>query len=259
MSQERANGEAPARRAPDPALPLFFRRVAALDLQLHAGLKLDRAKGGYRYAAATNALPLAGSEFAAAAAHYPIVFAGSGPATAVAATGTRDGQNLFVDGAGLWRPGKYIPAYARAYPFILLEIPGGGCWRPTRCRVPRRRHRLGAVRGRQGLAGARRWHCSSAARCTRISSRRGAFCVALDAAGLLVANQATIALRSGASLRLEGFKVIDLAKFDAVDDAQFLEWRRRGWLTLIYAHFLSTARRAGIVDLTAAAEPAQAR
>jgi hypothetical protein len=86
-----------------------------------------------------------------------------------------------------------------------------------------------------------------------------AFCAALDAAGLLVANQATIALRSGASLRLEGFKVIDLAKFDAVDDAQFLEWRRRGWLTLIYAHFLSTARWAGIVDLTAAAEPAQAR
>jgi hypothetical protein len=65
---------------------------------------------------------------------------------------------------------------------------------------------------------------------------------ALDAAGLLVPNQAVITVRSDTSLRLEGFKVIVPAKFDAVDDAQFLDWRQRGWLTLISAHQKVDAR-----------------
>jgi hypothetical protein len=255
MSLDHPNGEAAAaRRPPDPALPLFFRRVAALDRGVHAGLKLDRGKGGYGYAAAANALPLAGGEFAAAGANYPIVFAGAGPTSALAVVGTRDGQNLFVDGAGAWRPGKYIPAYARAYPFILLEIPGGerlvlAADPDAECLAGD----TGVALFENGKASAALDEALQFCRTLHEELRQTrAFCAALDAAGLLVPNQAMITLGSGVSFKLEGFKVIDRAKFDALDDALFLDWRRRGWLALIYAHFLSTAQWAGIVDLTSA-------
>jgi SapC len=43
-------------------------------------------------------------------------------------------------------------------------------------------------------------------------------------------------------MTLHGFQVIDGAKFNALPDDVFLEWRRRGWLPLVYCHFLSMDR-----------------
>lgn len=253
MATGKSNGT--ARRAADPALPLFFRRVAAVDSGVHAALALDRG-AGYGYAAHTNAVPLAGAEFAAAAAHYPIVFAGSGAPAALAVTGSRDGQNLYVDGAGVWRRGAYVPAYARAYPFILLEIPGGdrlvlAADPDAECLATGAGQRLFEDGKPTAVLDEALRFCSSL---HEGLNKTRAFCNTLETAGLLVPNQAVITLKSGASFKLEGFKVIDAARFDALEDALFLDWRRRGWLALIYAHFLSMAQWAGIVDLTSASE-----
>jgi SapC protein len=254
VSADKVNGR--ERRPADPALPLFFRRVQALDTTLHAALRIDRGKG-FGYAAQTNALPLAGSEFMAAAACYPIVFAGSGPAAALAVTGSRDGQNLFIDGKGTWRPGAYVPAYVRSYPFLLLEMPGTD---RLVLAIDPDAEQLGAESGQPLFADGKSTQTLDEVLqfCRALHDdlkQTRSFCEALETAGLLVANQAMLTLRSGAKHRLEGFKVIDRAKFDALDDATFLDWRKRGYLPLIYAHFVSTAQWAEIVELTAASEP----
>ena len=80
----------------------------------------------------------------------------------------------------------------------------------------------------------------------------GSFAAAMDAAGLLQEEEATVNFTGGGSSRVRGFKVIRPDRLDQVDDAVFLDWRRRGWLGPIYAHLHSAANWARLIDLAAA-------
>ena len=59
--------------SPAPVLPLFFRRVVGVNPQLHGNLRLNK-QAGYAFAASAQSVPVALTEFEAAAQHYPIVF-----------------------------------------------------------------------------------------------------------------------------------------------------------------------------------------
>jgi hypothetical protein len=52
-------------------------------------------------------------------------------------------------------------------------------------------------------------------------------------------------------MTLRGFDVVDEAKFNALPDELFLDWRRRGWVHLIYCHLMSMGNWARLVDLAA--------
>src|ERR1700761_3215918 len=117
MSADVVDEEAAAATQP---LPVFFNRVEVLDPAKHADLKLNRASG-FRFAAHANSISLCLQEISAAADFYPIVFT-EAALTPLAVVGCRDGENAFVDGNGRWRPGVYIPAYLRAWPFIPVNI-----------------------------------------------------------------------------------------------------------------------------------------
>jgi hypothetical protein len=68
---------------------------------------------------------------------------------------------------------------------------------------------------------------------------------------LLVQNEARVALNSGKQMTLRDFNVVDEAKFNALPDEVFLEWRRRGWLHLVTCHLLSMANWPNLVELAA--------
>src|SRR5512145_3456925 len=104
------------------SLPLFYRRPAAVQSQIHLGLSVKR-RVDFGFARGANAVPLAGSEFYAAQRHYPIVFTRDAPAAPLAIVGLRDGRNAYVDESGHWLAGAYIPAYVRRYPFLFAENP----------------------------------------------------------------------------------------------------------------------------------------
>ena len=234
-----------------PLLPMFFHEVVPLDPARHGALRLERGHD-YGFARETNAIPLALHELAAAAADYPVVFGGPGQGAVLAIVGYRDRENLYVDGAGAWRPGTYIPAYCRNYPFAFIEAPGG-------------MNLLLGIDGRAaslGTAGqplfadtkpaAALTEAMELCRSLHQSLKEATeLCAALEAQGLLVENRAVIAFAKGGSAMLGGFRVVDTAKLGALDDAKFLEWRRRGWLAPIYAHLQSTGRWGRIVDLAA--------
>ena len=71
-----------------------------------------------------NAIPISLSEFRPVAHEYPIVFtSGDNGKTyaAVAVLGMAAGENLYcADGA--WARDKYLPAYARRYPFCMARV-----------------------------------------------------------------------------------------------------------------------------------------
>jgi len=45
--------------------------------------------------------------------------------------------------------------------------------------------------------------------------------------------------------------LVDEARFKTLPDDVLLDWRRHGWLPLVYCHLMSTASWAGLVELEA--------
>jgi hypothetical protein len=239
----------------DPAWPLFYARPRVLQPALH-GSKSLAAATDLRFAAATNAVPLVAGEFAAAGRHYPIVFTAQAPAHPVAIVGLRPQQNLFVDGAGQWHAGCYVPAYVRRYPFVFLAHDGGATL--TLCIDEAAPHLVeGTERplfDAQGQATALTHDALVFCRdYEREHQDTTAFAQAVRSAELLVEHRAGVTLHDGRTLSLSGFQVIDEARFQALPDAEFLRWRRKGWLGLVYAHLASVGNWSALVDRCALA------
>jgi SapC len=242
------SGEAQVASAP-PSLPLFFKEVAALDAGTHSALKLDRSKG-FGYAAVANALPLGLSEIALAAQYYPIVITSGPSPMAVAILGYRAEENLFVDAKGNWLADTYIPAYVRAFPFILIEPPGAETiYLGIETKAP-----LFGKKGDalfvDGKATELVTEAMKFAMAYREDLKRAAeFVKALGAFNLLQANEARLNFKSGGIARLDGFSVVDPVKLESLEDTAFLDWRKRGWLGSLYAVMQSGTRWGQIVNL----------
>jgi hypothetical protein len=111
--------------APGPGIDgrlLFYTRPEPLMLDRHRRLGIRSVDGPFKFVAASNLVPIMINEFPRAAACYPLVFLGP-ERHPVAVMGARDGENLFVSAAGEIDPEAYMPAYARRYPFTLVQDP----------------------------------------------------------------------------------------------------------------------------------------
>lgn len=96
---------------------LFYKNAVPVSPRRH-GKHSVKAGKSYAFAAKVNSVPLTASEFADAAAEYPVVFAGEGDTVVpTAILGVTDASNAFVDADGNWT-GRYIPAFIRRYPFV---------------------------------------------------------------------------------------------------------------------------------------------
>jgi len=247
---ESNNAAAPEAR--DVALPIFYRRPRPVDRERDRGWSLQPTPD-VRYARATNSVLLGAAEFARAMHSYPIVFTSTEPRVAVAVLGLDGDQNLFVGEDGKWREGNYIPAYVRRYPFIFLEQPdkseltlcideGSGLLTQTEDHLLFESGEPSQLL-RNALEFCREFHQQTVA--------SPAFVAELARHDLLVPNEARAVLDSGKEMTLRNFVVVDEAKFNALPDEVFLEWRRRGWLFLVYCQLLSMASWAHLVELAA--------
>jgi len=222
------------------ALPLFYHRPVALLAPQHGTVSL-RPAGDFRFARDTNAIPLAISEFFHAQRDYPIVFTDEPLPMPVAVVGIRDAANLFVTAEGGWRPGCYVPAHVRRYPFLLarqapgsdlvlcadaaselLEIGGGN---------PLFKDGKPTAATQKALE-----LCLAYERDTEQSRE---FMRALMQVEFLTLRDARIQVAPGDTVQLHGFKMIDEEKFNQLPAETFRDWRAKGWIALIYAHLLS--------------------
>ena len=249
-----AAAPAPVRPAPpppqDPRFPIFYRSLTAIDAARHGGKSL-RQRLGFNFARGSHAVLLNGSEFEAAARFYPIVFTPSPQPAALVVLGVRRDENLMIDANGDWHAGNYIPAYIRRYPFIFHESADKQQY--TLC--------IDETSGALEDAGDRRLF--SEGKPTEIVQGALQFCAAfqrdynntrdfveqLSERGLLIPNQAEITLNSGEKLSVTGFHVIDRDRFAGLPDSAFLDWRRKGWLSWVFAHFISNGNWSGLVDI----------
>ncbi|WP_426102139.1 SapC family protein [Massilia sp. TSP1-1-2] len=223
----------------------FYQRPAALNRKHHRNLKLDTGKSNYLFAAHTNSLLLASTELIDAAASYPLVFVGNdgGPYTLAAMVGLNNAENLFVDAAGKWDAGSYVPAFVRRYPFVLSGGGGDGEPEMTVC-IDEAFAGLNEAAGQplfdtQGketplLAAAidflQHFHAEML--------NTNAFAERLSTLGLLTARSFEV-LRNGNKLVVEGVVIIDAEKLATLDDATVLAMVRSGDMALAHAHLLS--------------------
>ncbi|MBW8303379.1 MAG: SapC family protein [Brevundimonas sp.] len=99
---------------------LFYGKPEPLSIEAHSKLGVDPVEQPYAFAAKANVVPLTVTEFAPAALSYPVIFVGEARQP-VAVMGLRQGENLYVNEKGAFRPEAYIPAYVRRYPFVFAN------------------------------------------------------------------------------------------------------------------------------------------
>lgn len=233
----------------ETSLPLFYKNPRPLNTTTDANLSLA-LQPDFSFAADTNSVPLLASEFGVACRHYPIVFPQAGGAQPVALLGLRNNQNLFVDATGQWAARCPIPAYVRRYPFILMEDAEQSqftlCIDETASTVRAGTDNPFFENGQPtALSNKALDFCRAFQEGYTVTQE---FAKALIEADLLVENRADIVLDSGEKLTMGGFRVIDEARFNALPDATFLEWRKRGWLPLIHCHLMSTGNWGGLIE-----------
>ena len=235
------------------ALPLFYKRVVAINAERQGPLRLDRS-AGYGFAAGAQSLPLGLTEIEAAAQHFPVLFTTGAAPSVVALLGLREGQNLFTRADGTWTGDAYVPAYVRAFPFISVEDSG------TRTQVvavePDAPH-LSAEKGvplfEDGRPSAALNEAMAFAKALREAMvAAGNFARTLDAAGVLEEEEATVNFTAGGTARIRGFKIVKAERLAEVDDATYLDWRQMGWIAAIYAHLYSIGRWGRLIELAAA-------
>ena len=219
---------------------IFYRNTVAIDRNTHRHTRLATLPSPFGFAAGTNSVLLAGREFAAAALSYPIVFVGDRDKgrSAAALLGLRDAENLFVDASGRWSAGDYIPAFVRRYPFVLAEEEGVD--RYTVCMDAAcpgfgegEGERLFEDDGSESAYLQRNIDFMLTYRAEM--ARTAGFARMLDDLELLVPK--TVAVEhAGARHALEGFLVVDEARFAALGDDQVLALWKQGYLPWVIQH-----------------------
>lgn len=222
---------------------LFYKKPVVLNRDAHRDLKI-RPSTSLGYAAATNSVPLAGSEFAAAARQFPILFVSdpSKKTFPIALLGLRKDENLFVEADGRWS-GMYVPAFIRRYPYVLADkgnpadfnvcIDEGYPGFNTQEGEP-----LFAEDGTEGpmLKQAVEFLKSYQTE----AARTEAFCAEVQRLDLLIPQAITVNPKGGAQFKLDGFSLIDEQRLMKLDDKEAGNLLRAGYMGWIYAHLLST-------------------
>lgn len=238
------------------ALPLFYSKPVPLDKNRHAGLRI-KEKTDFAFAAQANSVPVVASEFAQLTRFMPVVFSAQDPCVPIAILGLRQQGNLFINDAGQWKPGTYIPAYIRRYPFMLVKGPEE---RLILC-VDEENSLLSEGGTGPALfeAGEATEAAKKALEFTAAFQREleqvMAFGKAVSDQGLLEAQTANVTLsKTGEQLTLSGFRVINEEKFRALPEAVVADWFKKGWLDLIALHLAARNNWGGLIDLLAERE-----
>lgn len=222
---------------------LFYRNPVPLSREAHKGLRVKSSAGDFSFAANTNSVPLAATEFYDAQRDYPIVFAGAAndEVAPVALLGLRQGENLFVGNDKRW-DSDYVPVFARCYPFLLARNEEAGDFlvcvdEASPALVKKGGEPLFTDEGKESELLQRNVDLLSEFQ--NHMKRTREFAQRLKAFGLLKEITLQIVPEGGEPLSLQGMQVVDEQKLMALDEAKVQELFRCGELGWIYAHLAS--------------------
>jgi len=210
----------------------------------------------YDFARDVNSMPLLGVEFRSAAGEYPIVFSGTNEQVMPAILlGIRESHNFFVDDAGSWNS-RYIPAFARRYPFVFSSSDNGETL--TLC-IDEEFSGISQQGDGERLfdeQGERTPYLNKVLdfqqEFQKHYKRTQEFCSRLKDLDLLEPVQAQFKFDSGEQMSLSGFSVVNRERLKALDGDKLSHLAVVDELELIYLHLLSLnsiSELAGRIDM----------
>ncbi|MEL6550932.1 MAG: SapC family protein [Pseudomonadota bacterium] len=233
---------------------LFYENAVPVSSKKHAKLCV-KAGESYAFASKINSVPLTASEFAEAAAEYPIVFAGEGEnVVPTVILGVAGSQNAYVSEKGGWG-GRYIPAFIRRYPFVfsqetsdnqlILHIDESF----EGCNTDGRGEHLFDSEGNQTqyLKNVLAFLQDYQARFTRSQS----YCKRLVELDLLRPMQAQFTMPGGEKRSLTGFMTVDRDRLKALDGDMLKEMMSTDELECTFLHLNSLRHFGDVADRTA--------
>lgn len=244
--------------------PLFFSNLVALDTNAHRGLRLAAKRKSFAYAGQANLVPLTVADVAPALRDYPVVFVTDGDVpTLVAVLSLKPGSNRFVDADGHWRPGAYVPAYVRSYPFIAVRTEGKSD--PVLALDPG----ADAFKAEDGLplfdadgkpTDSLRAIMAYQAEYQHLAERTRSMAKALEAAGVLEESVLQIQPPGGGEMqKVAGFRVVSEQKLRALPAEALGKLHEADALGLAYAQMFSMGSLGNLfAESAAAAAPAPA-
>jgi hypothetical protein len=230
---------------------LVYENVVPVNSARHKGWHVD-VGNDYGFARKVNSMPLMAVEIPFAAGDYAVVFAGNDQAVMPAVIlGARSNENLFVKPDGTW-DGRYIPAFARRYPFVFSSNDDGSTF--TLCIDE-------AFAGcNQAGKGAALFEADGKAspyvqnvlnflqEYQTQFLRTQAFCKNVLEAGLLEPMQAQITTPGGEKMSLSGFMAVNRDKLKALAPEKLAALAKTDELELIYLHVHSMRNFQGMID-----------
>jgi hypothetical protein len=234
-----------------PAQQLIYETAVPVNSGRHAQSSVE-VGADYSFARKVNSLPLMAVEFPVAAADYAIVFAGTAEAVMPAVIlGVRGNENLYLTKSGEWQA-KYIPAFARRYPFIFSSSEDGKTF--TLCidegfsgfNKEGRGQRLFTDDAKPTPYVENVLKFLQEYRAQFLLTQ--AFCKKLIEQKLLEPMQAQFTLGSGEKMSLTGFMVVDRKKLNALPGDELAEMVKTGQLELLYLHLQSMRNFVSVKD-----------
>jgi len=240
---------------------LIYERAVPVSQQRHRDWYI-RTGTDYGFAGKVNSVPLVAAEVTVASTSYPIVFAGEADVVPVVLLGVRDGENLYVDKEGRW-DAKYIPAFVRRYPFVFSSTDDGKTF--TLCLDEDFSGVNTEGKGERlfDKDGERTQYLKNVLNFLQVYQaqfqRTQTLCKKLADLDLFEPMQAQVRLKSGQSLTLGGFKVVNRNKLKALPAETLGELAKADELEVIYAHLASLRNFGPMVErigATGSAAPA---
>lgn len=221
----------------------MFEQLVAVSREQHGHLRV-RPAIGFGFSRNFHLASLAMQEFVRASAFYPIVFLDDRERDAfrpVALLGVESGENLCVEPDGSWLKGAYIPGILRRYPFALADtersdeyavcVDAGSGLLDEHEGLP-----LFGTDGTptETLENVKRF----LGELQQMDALTRQFCAFLSRHNLLRPLNLRVQV-AGTARDIAGSYVINEERFDALNDAVFLEMRSLRYLQPVYAHLSS--------------------
>ncbi len=234
----------------------MFKNNEVLNAKNHKKLGLKLAQG-YGFSENIGASPLAYTEILHASLDYPILFSPKsdklpGLPTAILGVNSR---NSFIDAEGKWRPGCYIPAHFRRYPFVLGRMDDQ--WKEMLVMIDQDSDLLVEFTGQPGVEPLFTEEGKNGAPVERaltfLNAHHEQIMVTYQIVSLLREHDLLTAIELKTLVNGEetpcasGFEIINEERLDSLSDETFLDLRRQKILPLIYAHLASLGNTRNLV------------
>jgi hypothetical protein len=218
----------------------LYRQPELLNHEMHGALGLSAPERPFDFAREALVLPLTLPEMTTAQMFYPIIFTDMENPLPLAAVGTDDEINLFVEEDGQWASGTYIPAYARCYPFGLAA----GANDQFAVVIDRKADIISESPEQPFFDGDKVTPETQALIdfCGRYDAERRSaleFGRTLVELGLLAGHTATRTSRAGDKQVVANYIAVDRGKLAELPPEKLAELLEKGYLACIFAHLFS--------------------